>query len=41
MCNLAIRSTSVLVLCFSRTAFSVGEDYRFKNMNEDKEKVYR
>ena len=31
MCNSAIRSASVLVLCFSRTASSVGEDYRSKN----------
>jgi len=31
MCNLAIRSASVLVLCFSRTAFGAGEDYRSIN----------
>ena len=36
MCNSAIRSASVLVHCFSRTAFGVGEDYRLKNKTKIK-----
>ncbi len=36
MFNTAMRSASVLVYCFSRAAFGVGEDYRSNNRTKIK-----